>query len=50
VRRGGKLDRNRGRWSSPKGDNGGGVAAESGGVGGAPVSWRGREVEEWQAV
>jgi hypothetical protein len=33
------------RWSSPKGGNGGGVAAESGGVGRALVSRRRREVE-----
>jgi hypothetical protein len=41
-----KLDRKRGRWSSPKGGNGGGVATESGGVDSAPVSWCGWEVEE----
>jgi hypothetical protein len=34
------------RWSSLKGGNGGGVASKSGGVGGASVSQRGREVEE----
>jgi hypothetical protein len=33
------------RWSSPKGSNDGGVAAKSGGVGGAPVSRCGREIE-----
>jgi hypothetical protein len=34
------------RWSSPKGGNGGGVAAKSDGVGGALVIQRGREIEE----
>jgi hypothetical protein len=33
------------KWSSPTGDNGGGIAAKSGGVGEAPVSQHGREVE-----
>jgi hypothetical protein len=39
---GGKIGE---RWSSLKGGNGGGVAAESGGVGGASMSRRGWEVE-----
>jgi hypothetical protein len=45
--RGSEMRRkNRGkRWSSPKDDNGGGVAAKSGGVGGAPISRRGLEVK-----
>jgi hypothetical protein len=45
-----KWTESRGRWSSPKGGNGGGVATESGGVTGAPVCQHGWEVEERKVV